>query len=97
MLYRTVDAKTLHKLNIDTSSFQTDEIPVIFRANMRDPASFFAVQKFAMQDKDILYISNHDSVELIKFLDIVNSVSSTASGVSSDVVATRDAVREIAD
>jgi len=50
-----------------------------------------------MQDKDIIYISNHDSVELIKFLDIVNSVSSTASGVSSDVVATRDAVREIAD
>ena len=43
---------------------------------MRDPASFFAVQKFAMQDKDILYISNHDSVELIKFLDIVNTVSS---------------------
>jgi len=96
-LYRTVDAKTLHKLNIDTSAFQSEEIPVIFRANLRDPSAFFAVQKFAMQDKDIIYISNHDSVELIKFLDIVNSVSSTASGVSSDVVATRDAVREIAD
>ena len=96
-LYRTVDAKTLHKLNIDTSAFQSEEIPVIFRANLRDPSAFFAVQKFTMQDKDIIYISNHDSVELIKFLDIVNSVSSTASGVSSDVVATRDAVREIAD
>ncbi|MBO3762230.1 polysaccharide export protein [Ciceribacter sp. L1K23] len=96
-LYRSVDRKTLQALGIDTSAFEGDSIPVIFRANLRDPSAFFAAQQFAMQDKDILYISNSDSVELTKFLSIVNSVSSTVSGVSSDAVTTRDAVRELTD
>jgi polysaccharide export outer membrane protein len=95
VIYRTVHKDLLGKLGVDASKFAASEIPVVFRANLRDPAAFFAVQKFAMQDKDIIYISNSDSVELLKFLDLVNSVSSTASGVSSDVVTTRDALRAL--
>lgn len=95
VLYRTVDRKTLQKMNVDTSSFSSEQIPVIFRANMRDPSAFFATQKFAMQDKDILYVSNSNSVELLKVLDIANSVTSSASGMSSDAVSTRDAVEQL--
>jgi polysaccharide export outer membrane protein len=95
MLYRVVPKPMLAKLGVDTGKFTSDEVPVIFRANLRDPAAFFAVQKFAMSDKDIVYVSNSDSVELLKFLNIVNSVSATASGVSSDVVDTRSAVRAL--
>lgn len=95
MLYRTVSKEALAKLGVDTNRFVSGEVPVIFRANLRDPAAFFAVQKFAMQDKDILYVSNSDSVELLKFLNLVNSVSSTAAGVSGDVVDTRNALRAL--
>ncbi len=95
MLYRIVPKAMLAKLGVDTHKFVSDEVPVIFRANLRDPAAFFAVQKFAMSDKDILYVSNSDSVELLKFLNLVNSVTSTASGVSSDVVDTRNALRAL--
>ncbi|MFC5758224.1 polysaccharide biosynthesis/export family protein [Rhizobium sp. GCM10022189] len=95
VLYRQVDRKTLQKLNIDVSRFAGTQVPVIFRANMRDPATMFAIQQFLLKDKDVIYISNADSVELVKFLDILNSITSTASGVSSDVVDTRDAVREL--
>jgi polysaccharide export outer membrane protein len=93
VLYRIVNKELLAKLGVQTEKFTTNEVPVIFRANLRDPAGLFAVQKFAMQDKDIIYVSNSDSVELLKFLNIVNSVTSTASGVSADVVDTRDALR----
>jgi polysaccharide export outer membrane protein len=55
----------------------------------------FATQQFKMEDKDVIYISNSDSVELVKFLDIVNSVSSTVAGVSDDVNDTRNAVRNL--
>jgi polysaccharide export outer membrane protein len=48
-----------------------------------------------MEDKDIIYISNSDSVELVKFLDIVNSVSSTVSGVTDDANDTRNAVQDL--
>lgn len=95
MLYRTVSRDALAKLGVDTRKFASNEVPVIFRANLRDPATFFAVQKFAMHDKDIIYVSNSDSVELLKFLNLVNSVSSTAAGVSGDVVDTRNALRAL--
>jgi len=94
-LYRMVKKNFLQKLGVDTSKYAGETVPVIFKANLRDPSTFFLVQKFPMQDKDIIYVSNSDSVELLKFLNIVNSVSSTVSGASSDVVSTRDSVREI--
>ncbi|OJF95283.1 polysaccharide biosynthesis/export family protein [Pararhizobium antarcticum] len=93
VLYRVVPKELLNKLGVHTDKFPKNEVPVIFRANLRDPAGLFAAQQFAMHDKDIIYVSNSDSVELLKFLNIVNSVTSTAAGVSSDVVETRDAIR----
>jgi polysaccharide export outer membrane protein len=84
MLYRTVDRRTLEKAGVDVAKFTSNEVPVIFRANLRDPGAFFAVQKFGMRDKDIIYVSNSDSVELIKFLELINAISSTYSGVVGD-------------
>ncbi|MCM2395829.1 polysaccharide export protein [Rhizobium sp. S95] len=95
LLYRQAPRKLLVNLGVDVSKFKGDEIPVVFRADLRDPAALFAVQKFPMQDKDVVYISNSDSVEIIKFLNLINSISSTASGVSSDVVSTRDSIKDL--
>lgn len=93
MLYRVADKAILAKLGVNVSHFKADTVPVIFRANLRDPSSLFALQKFPMEDKDILYVTNSDSTELVKFLNIVNSVTSTAAGATSDVKSTRDTVR----
>lgn len=94
-LYRVVPKDTLVKLGVNVARFTSETVPVVFRANMRDPSALFAIQKFPMQDKDIIYITNADSVELLKFLNIVNSVSSTAAGVPSDAVSVRDSVRTL--
>lgn len=93
LLYRVVDREFLKSLKVDTSKFKSDEIPVIFRANLRDPSAFFAVSKFPMQDKDIIFVSNSQATELYKFLDLVGSVPATAANVSSDSLATRNAIR----
>jgi polysaccharide export outer membrane protein len=90
LLYRVVDRDFLRSIGVDTAHFPGDQIPVVFRANMRDPASFFAMQKFPMQNKDIIYVSTSDAVELTKFLTIVNSVTSS----TRDVVDTRDKIRD---
>jgi polysaccharide export outer membrane protein len=97
VVYRKVDRSILRRLNIDASRFQDDRIPVIFRANMRDPATLFAVQEFRMADKDVMYVSNAKSVELVKFLDVLNSITSTAAGVTGDVSDTRVNVQTIGD
>jgi polysaccharide export outer membrane protein len=95
MLYRVVSKDFLAKLGVDVSQFVTKTVPVVFRANLRDPSAFFAVQKFPMQDKDVIYVSNSASVETLKFLNVLNAVTTTVAGVPSDAVATRDAVREL--
>jgi len=95
LLYRKVPRKTIQGIGVDVSRFSGDEIPVIFRANMRDPGAFFAVQQFAMQDKDIIYISNSDSVELVKFLNVVNSVTSTTAGAVTDAADAKDAAKSV--
>jgi polysaccharide export outer membrane protein len=89
LLYRTVDRSMLKSLGVDTSRFSGDTVPVIFRANLRDPAAFFAVQKFPMQNKDVIYVSTADAVELVKFLTIVNSITSS----TRDIVDTHDTLR----
>lgn len=50
------------------------KVPVIYRVNLRDAASFFIAQGFPMRNKDILYVSNAPAAELQKFLNIVGAV-----------------------
>ncbi len=97
LLYRMVDRRALQAMHVDTSHFAANPVPVVFRANLRDPATLFAAREFQMQDKDIIYISNSASTELVKFLDIVNSVSSTVSGVTGDANDTRRAVEDLSN
>jgi polysaccharide biosynthesis/export protein len=89
LLYRTVNKSFLSKLGVDTAHFKTDNVPVIFRANLRDPSGFFAVQKFPMLNKDVIYVSTSDAVELTKFLTILNSATSSINNVAN----TRDTIR----
>ena len=49
------------------------KIPVIYRINLKDPASFFVAQGFPVQNKDVLYVSNAPAAELQKFLNLVVS------------------------
>jgi len=94
-LYRTVDKASLADLGIDVSGFVGDTVPTIFRANLRDPAIFFAAQEFKMKDKDVIYISNADAVELVKVLSVINGVSDTTANVPANALTTRNSIRRL--
>ena len=49
------------------------KIPVIYRVNLKDAASFFVAQGFPIQNKDVLYVSNAPAAELQKFLNLIVS------------------------
>jgi polysaccharide export outer membrane protein len=49
-------------------------VPVIYRIDLRNPASFFVMQSFAMNNKDLLYVSNAPITEVQKVLNLVFSV-----------------------
>lgn len=57
--------------------------PVIYRADLRDPRSFFIAQNFPIQDKDVIYVSNAPAAELQKFMNILTSIVFTAQGLGA--------------
>jgi polysaccharide export outer membrane protein len=56
-------------------------VPVVYRVNLKDPASFFVAQSFPMNNKDLVFISNAPVAELQKFLNLVFSVVFPVSNV----------------
>ncbi len=49
-------------------------VPVVYRMDLKDPASFFVMQGFPVHNKDVLYVSNAPAADLQKFLNLVFSV-----------------------
>ena len=78
-LYRAEPREVAAALGIDVSKYKTLRIPVIYNSNLRDPAGFFLATQVRMRNKDILYISNAESVEIVKVLQYLRVIMATAS------------------
>ena len=96
-VYRLEYRSQLEKLGVSLAKFppHADVIPVVYKANFRDPSSFFSAQLFPIRHKDIIYAGNADSVQLNKFLFFVRSITSTTAGVAQDALVTRDSIRAL--
>jgi polysaccharide export outer membrane protein len=82
-LYRLEHRNMLERLQVDLRAFPAEQImiPVVYRANFRDPSSFFFAQSFPMRHKDVIYVSNADAVEVSKFLALLQQFTSAARDV----------------
>ena len=49
-----------------------NNVPIIYRLDMTQPASFFLARSFQMKDQDIVYVANHPVAEFGKFLQIIS-------------------------
>ena len=90
-IYRMETRDTLKRIGLDLSKFLPEQtvIPAVYRANFRDPSSYFFAQRFPMRHKDVLYVSNADSVEVLKMLNFINSVATVAGNVPQSAGAAR--------
>lgn len=52
---------------------ERNNIPVIYRINMKDPAMYFVMQKFYIMDKDVVYVANSSLSEFQRFAGIIAS------------------------
>jgi len=52
------------------------ERPIIYRLNMMQPASYFLSQRFAVRDKDVIYIANAAANRPAKMVNIINQLFS---------------------
>jgi polysaccharide export outer membrane protein len=50
-------------------------VPVVFRVDLTDPSSFFLIQSFPIENRDVLYVSNAPVTEMQKFLNLLFTVA----------------------
>ena len=48
-------------------------IPVVYRMDLKNPASFLVAQNFPVRNKDVLYVANAPAAEMQKFMNILTS------------------------
>ena len=60
-------------------------IPIIYRADLRNPATLFAAQHFPMRDEDILYIASAPVSDLQRFVNILSSMAFTFIGLGEAI------------
>lgn len=59
----------------NTAKTPEGRVPVVYRADLKDPATFFVAQSFPIRDKDLVFVSNAPAAELQKFLNLVLSIT----------------------
>ncbi len=52
---------------------------MIYQVNFRDPQGYFLAQSFEMRNKDVIYTSNAQAVEITKVLTFLRTVMATAN------------------
>lgn len=60
-------------------------IPVIYRVDMRNPATLFVAQNFAIKNKDVLYVSNAPLTDFAKFVNIVSGLTFSVVNIGNAV------------
>lgn len=49
------------------------KVPVVYRADLKNPATFLIAQNFPVKNRDVIYVANAPAAELQKFLNILTS------------------------
>jgi len=61
------------------------KIPVIYRVDLTNPATFLVAQTFPIKNKDVLYTANAPLTDFAKFVNIVSSLTYTVVNLGTTV------------
>jgi polysaccharide export outer membrane protein len=78
-LYRGETRQVAQSIGVDISKFDGPIIPVIYVIDFRDPAGYFMATKFAMRNKDVIYVSNAFAVESTKAMTYFRTIVGTVN------------------
>lgn len=48
------------------------QVPVVYRLNLKDPINYIVAQNFAIKDKDLIFVSNAPAAEFGKFISMIS-------------------------
>jgi polysaccharide export outer membrane protein len=94
-LYRQEDRRILERLGVDLTNIPPNvPVPTIYTVDLRQPDGFFLANEFFLHDRDILFVSDAPSVDLLRFMQIVRSITAPIADLA---VATHDVTGAIRD
>ena len=81
-VYRQEDIETVRALRPDAEIVGEagGKAPVVYRLNLRDPQGIFFAGRVHIRNKDVVYVANAESAQLMKFLGMVAQVASAVNG-----------------
>jgi len=83
-IFRLEDRDALGEgLDSDVRTLADGRVPVIYRLDLSDPASLFAMQDFAVQDDDVLYVSTAPGADLQRFVSTISSAAFSVIGITN--------------
>lgn len=53
-------------------------VPLVYRLDLSNAKTYFAAERFPIEDKDVLYVANADIAELEKFFRLINTLTGPA-------------------
>ncbi len=65
-----------------------DMVPVVYNFDFTDPKTYFLAQRFPVQDKDVIYVSNAPTGEAQKFFQLFGTLTApvvTGAAISNSV------------
>lgn len=74
-IFRYEPPNIARQLRPATTLAKAGWVPVVYRLNLRDPASLFLAQSFPIFNKDVLYVSNAPITQAQKALEVFNVVA----------------------
>lgn len=85
-IFRLEDPRALDPAIAATARRTPDgRIPVIYRVDLHNPATFFVAQSFPIRDKDVLYVSAAPLSDFQRFFSMVSSMTFSLIGLSNAV------------
>lgn len=86
-LFRFEDPRALNPSLVAGARTTADgKIPVIYRVDMKNPATLLVAQTFPIRNKDVLYVANAPLTDFAKFVGIISSLTYTVVNLGNSVV-----------
>jgi polysaccharide export outer membrane protein len=81
-LYRLERRPILEQLGVDISRMPGPLVPTIYMVDLKEPEGYFLANNFFMKNKDMIFVSDAPSVDIIKFMQLISSVTNTVRDVT---------------
>ena len=85
-LFRYEPSSVARAVGVNVEPAGGDDLPIIYRLNLREGDGYFLARQFEMRDKDIVLVANSDSAQLLKFANLVQAIISPVDSAASTVL-----------